>query len=204
MINWQEKVHKPFLICSHSDEKIHPGDTFYSSLLFENDEFVRRDFCENAWNELDQSHYLSWWKQDLPKINNEKKQQLLNATVLLGIFNDLKQSSSRHEQCFLYCLSLLLMRLKKLRYLDLKDEDGEIYVILQDRSDKKLYKIKDPKLTSQEEELVSKNIENIFTIHNNENTNENSSETTDAKMDDKESSLVVEVASTDINTSTSE
>ena len=165
MINWQENVHKPFLISAASEKPIVAGDTFYSVLSFEKAEFVRRDFREEEWEHVDPNSYLSWWKQVLPHVKDDKKQQLLNATVLLEIFNDIKQSTSRHEQCFLYCLALLLMRLKKLRYLDLTHEENEDFILLQDRSDKSCYKIRDPKMSSDEEELMSKNLESIFTLN---------------------------------------
>ena len=161
MINWQENIHKPFLISASSGKPINAGDTFYSVLSFEKAEFVRRDFREEEWEGVDKESFLSWWKQILPHVKDEKKQQLLNATVLLEIFNDIKQSTSRHEQCFLYCLALLLMRLKKLRYLDLTHEEDNDFILLQDRSDKSCYKIRDPKMSSDEEELMSKNLESV-------------------------------------------
>ncbi len=171
MINWQEKVHKPYLISSQSEEEIKPGETFYSTLHFENGEFIRRDFKAEEWDNVDKEKVISWWRQDLPVNKDEHKQQLLNATVLLGIFNDMKQTNSRHEQCFLYCLGLLLMRLKKLRYLDIAHEENEDFILLQDRSDKNCYKIKDPKMTPEEEDIVSKNLESIFTVHTPEEIN---------------------------------
>ena len=182
MINWQENVHRPFLISAKSGEAIQPGSTFYSALLFHNAEFVRKDYLESEWNEVDQDEILSWWKQHLPEVKDEHKQQMLNATILLGIFHDMKESTSRHEQCFLFTLALLLMRLKKLRYLDLVHEEDDDIIIMQDRSDKSCYRIRDPKMNEAEEEIVKNNLQKIFTMEASPETaapEANANDTTD-------------------------
>lgn len=164
MINWQDNVHKPYLISHLSEEKIDQGETFYSTLHMENGEFVRHDYKESEWDAVDKELIISWWKQTLPEKEHDERQQLLNAAVLLGIFNDLKESNSRHQQCFLYYLGLLLMRLKKLRFLDIIHDQDTDYILLQDRSDKKCYKIRDPQMTDEEEQLVANNFESIFSV----------------------------------------
>ena len=76
--------------------------------------------------------------------------------------------------------------------MDLKEEESDVYIILQDRSDKNLYKIKDPKLSPEEEDLVSKNIESIFTIQDNENS--------ENKENSEEKPLTAQTASEDSHT----
>ena len=172
MINWQDNVHRPVLISHKSGQAIQAGEKFYSTLHMEilkgEQLFVRWDYREEEWDESIQENCLSWWCQTLPTAKDDKKQQLLNATVLLGIFNDMKQSNSRHEQCFLYCLSLLLMRLKKLRYLDLVHEDDGDYIVLQERGTKTCYRIRDPEMSTEEETIVKRNLEQIFSVNHAE------------------------------------
>ena len=182
MINWQENVHRPFLISAVSGEAIKPGSTFYSALLFKNSEFIRHDYNEDEWESVDKEEILSWWKQNLPEVKDEHKEQMLNATILLGIFHDMKESKSRHEQCFLFTLALLLMRLKKLRYLDLVHEDDDDLIIMQDRSDKSCYRIRDPKMNEDEEEIVKSNLQKIFTLAPSNDDSGNQAETTDSPV----------------------
>ena len=162
MIDWQDKVDRSSLTCSASGQIIAPGETFYSCLVFVDGHFGRVDFNEMAWEDQEPQSFLSWWRLRRAQEKADQGPQMVNATVLLTIFHDLKASLDRDQQCFAWLISLLLMRKKKLRYLDLLHENGEVIMLVEDKVHKAAHRIRDPRMTAAEEERVKADLENIF------------------------------------------
>ncbi len=164
MIDWQDKVVRPTLRCAVSNQEIAPGDTFYSALLCEQQQFVRRDYSAEAWSEQDPQAFLGWWRSVRPTITEDNGPRLVDATVLMGIFADLKDADDRPGQCFVYLLALLLMRLKRLRYLDLIQEAGHSYLLLEERSARCVHKVRDPCMTDEEKQHVEESLHTVFNV----------------------------------------
>ena len=164
MIDWQDKVVRPSLRCAVSGVDISPGDTFYSALLCEDQQFVRRDYSAAAWAEQDPKAFLGWWRSTRPTVKEDDGPRLVDATVLLGIFADLKDATDRPTQCFVYLLALLLMRLKRLRYLDLVHEGGDSYLLLEERDVRYVHKVRDPRMNGDESSAVEESLQTVFNM----------------------------------------
>jgi len=162
MIDWQERVERPRLVCSRSGEPIGPGEVFYSALLIHDGRFERRDFAEAGWEEEDPDAYLSWWRQRRSPERRDDRPRIVNHAVLLSIFHDLKDSRERPQQCFAWLLALLLTRSRKLRYLDLQREGEDSYLLVEERGKGQAFRIRDPRMSSTEEECVQENLREIF------------------------------------------
>lgn len=164
MIDWQDKVERPHLVCAGSGQPIAPGAAFVSALRFRADRFERLDFLPEAWDQGAVDGLISWWKQRRPEPKEESGPRLVNAAVLLAIWADLRESTERTQQCFAWLLTLLLTRSKKLRYLDLVHEDGESYLVVEERGTKLAYRVRDPKMEAEEERRVEQNLADVFTV----------------------------------------
>ena len=81
---------------------------------------------------------------------------------MLQIFSDIKDSTNRQQQCFAWLLGLLLMRMKKLRYLGLETEDGETVLLLEYKKGKVVYRVRDPRMEAEEQERVQQDLSDVF------------------------------------------
>lgn len=163
MIEWQDKVERPHLVCHRTGTVIEAGTAFYSGLRFAEGHFVRLDFTEEGWRDRDPAEtFLSWWRYRRPAASAQRGPRMVNNTILLGLFNDLRDATERPKQCFAWLLALLLMRNKRLRFLDLEQKDGQSYLLLEDREAKLAYRVRDPRMDAQEQARVEEELRGIF------------------------------------------
>ncbi|MEM7313137.1 MAG: hypothetical protein AAF497_08290, partial [Planctomycetota bacterium] len=73
--------------CSATDEALKPGEDFYSVLVAEGAEVVRRDFSQAAWSGPPENH-IGWWKSRMPD-PDEKKVDWAPSDVILHYFQQL-------------------------------------------------------------------------------------------------------------------
>lgn len=162
MIDWQDKVERGKLICNRSQQNIEPGSYYYSRLLFIENRFVREDFTEEAWLPEDAEHALSWWHHRRPQANADNGPRIVNSQVLIQIFADIKDTMDRGQQCFAWLLGLLLMRMKKLRYLGIETEGDGTVLLLEHKAHKVVYRVRDPEMSAKEEERVQNDLSDVF------------------------------------------
>lgn len=165
MIDWQDKVSRSRLVCHSSERAIAPGERFYSTLVYRDGAFARLDFCEEVWQAAGPPEdALSWWRQQREDAQPDQGPRIVNHRILLAIFHDLKDSTSRPQQCFAWLLALLLTRARKLRYLDLLHDDGEDYLLVEERGERVAHKIRDPHMSAEEETRVQDDLQQVFTM----------------------------------------
>ncbi|MEE2989476.1 MAG: hypothetical protein VX715_02610 [Planctomycetota bacterium] len=112
--------------CHVSGEQFHPGDVFFSVLVSEGPEVLRRDYSEAAWpGPPEQS--LGWWKSRMPKPSATKIHWAPN-DILLHYFDQL--SSELSQQDMRYVLALLMVRRRILRVVDTLTTGGIEQMVL--------------------------------------------------------------------------
>ena len=161
-MDWEGKIDSPRLLCAASGTAIEPGAAFWSALLLVDGLFVRRDYSLAAWNDQPHDSFLSWWCQRAPKPNEQPK--AIDVAALLGMFHALKDASERPKQCFLFALLLFLVRARALRYRDSIRDQGQAYLLAEDKELKCIYKVRDPQMTPEEERLVQENLMTVLTV----------------------------------------
>jgi len=161
-MDWEGKVDLPKLLCAASGSVIAPGSVFWSALLFSDGLFVRRDYSVAAWESLPRTGLLSWWCQTAPQADEKPKPVDLDA--LLGMFHALKDAHERPKQCFLFVVMLFLVRSRKLRYRTTVRENGQGFMLAEDKELKCVYKVRDPSMTPDEEALVQKNLLEVIAV----------------------------------------
>jgi hypothetical protein len=154
MIDWQDKVSRTTLVDAITGEKISAGSLLFSGLVFRGDHFERLDYQEPSWDQAPQEQFVSWWRHQLPPPQHDTQNSRLDTDQLMLIFLDLASTRIRAQQCLAYCLALILMRLKKLRFLGLDHRQDGIWLLYENRIDRQHYRLRDPAMNEAETERV--------------------------------------------------
>ncbi|PHS03369.1 MAG: hypothetical protein COA78_17865 [Blastopirellula sp.] len=108
--------------CAETEREFEPGEPFFSALVQEEAEIVRKDFCTDAWDGPPEET-VGWWKSQMP----DPKANRMNwapSDVMLDYFERLENDATRGD--VRYILALLMVRRRILRLEDpLDDEDQE-------------------------------------------------------------------------------
>lgn len=97
--------------CAATDRPLAPGEPFFSVLVTEGPEVVRRDYSENAW-EGPPEGALGWWKSHMPTPDTLKPRLAPNE-ILLKLFREWQDDPGRAD--IRYVLTLLMIRRRVLR-----------------------------------------------------------------------------------------
>ena len=159
--DWDGKVEHPKLVCERSGAPIPPGAWFWSALEFRDDHFVRHDVSEEAWKAVDRSTLISWWRQRAPTPDGPAAKPI-DIAALLGIFHALKDETQRAKQCFCYVVMLFLVRARKLRFKEVIRAGDESILVIEDKANGCVYRIRDPHLSAAEEQAVQENLRAIM------------------------------------------
>ena len=97
--------------CAATERKLEPGEEFYSVLIAEGAELVRRDYSVEAW-EGPPDGVIGWWKSRMPD-GASKRMHWAPNDVMLEFFEQLE--SQPEKQDIRYVLALLLVRRRVMR-----------------------------------------------------------------------------------------
>ncbi len=153
-MDWEGKVATPRLTCAATGRVLGPGDLVYSGLVYAEGGFTRRDFSSDGWDATDHAAVLSWWRRTIPRPEETAKGLRLDKDTLFTIFSDLKGATVRPQQCFCYVIALCLMRLKRLKFILLEPRGSESWMQLEDRVNRVVYRLRDPRMTPAEQVAV--------------------------------------------------
>ena len=106
--------------CAKTQREFEPGETFYSALISEGAEVVRRDFSEQAWDEPPENA-IGWWKSQMPEPNAKRLNWAPN-DVMLHYFEQLEGDPAKRD--VRYVLSLLMIRRRVVRLEGTETDDA--------------------------------------------------------------------------------
>lgn len=159
--DWDGKVEHPKLVCEHTGAPIAPGAVFWSALEFTGERFVRHDISDEAWEGRERGTLISWWRQRAPTPDAPQVKPI-DIEALLGIFHALKDETQRAKQCFCYVVLLFLVRARKLRFREVVPDGDHSIMVIEDKANRCVYRIRDPQLTAEEEAAVQENLRAIM------------------------------------------
>ena len=102
--------------CAKTDRPFEPGEEFYSLLVSEGSNVVRRDYSAEAW-EGPPEKSIGWWKSQVPDHRAGKVNWAPNE-VMLHYFEQLE--GNEEKQDVRYVLALLMVRRRILRWDDVE------------------------------------------------------------------------------------
>ncbi|QDU55427.1 hypothetical protein [Aeoliella mucimassa] len=100
--------------CAATEVPLEPGDAYYSVLLAEGADVVRRDFAKSAWQGPPEGA-LGWWAAQVPADENAKP-KLAPSEVALELFDRWRDQPEHADAT--YVLALLLVRKRVFRFSD--------------------------------------------------------------------------------------
>lgn len=100
--------------CASTDAELQPGDHYFSALVADGSEVVRRDFSTPEW-QGPPVDALGWWKSQMPA-EGDGKPKLAPSEVALELFDRWRDEEQNADAT--YVLALLLIRKRVFRFSD--------------------------------------------------------------------------------------
>ena len=101
-------------VCAATGTEIQPGQTIYSALIENGDDYRRLDYSVDSWKVESKKleNVVGWWKYKIP-IQTDTKIKLAPNEILLNFFDQLSDVIQKREMR--YVLTLLLIRRRLFR-----------------------------------------------------------------------------------------
>lgn len=112
--------------CAATDRELTPGEWFYSVLLAEGGDVVRRDFAADAWQGPPEEA-IGWWKSQMPSPDAKKMHWAPN-DVMLHYFEQLEGREDKQD--VRYVLALLMVRRRIMKLEESVTEDEQEILVL--------------------------------------------------------------------------
>lgn len=149
--------------CARTERPFEEGESFHTAIYFdqESGDFVRRDICEEAWEEeLSERQPFSAWKTVYvkPETAKPKSAEMLTREGPEELLRRLVEEDEPHTVNARYILALMLERKKQLVQKEVKYvEDGSLLIYELKRSGE-VFIIRDPELRLEEVEAVQEEV----------------------------------------------
>ena len=134
--------------CAVTGRELQPGERYYSALVEENQQFVRKDFCVDAWQGPPAGAF-SFWTGHV-QASNDKAKPRFDDELLEDCFERLEGQTEPGRVNFRYVVALLLMRRRRLRYENSAIENGVEKMTLRCLRTNEKHEVVNPRLNDDE------------------------------------------------------
>ncbi len=134
--------------CAATGRELKPGERYFTALLEEDRQFVRRDFSNEAW-QGPPSGAFSFWMGRVPT-STEKIKPRFDDDLLEDCFNRLEGQTDPKRVNFRYVLALLLLRRRRFRYETSVMRDGREVMTLRCLRTNTKHEVTNPRLNEDE------------------------------------------------------
>jgi hypothetical protein len=119
--------------CCETDRELQPGDVYYSVLIAEGANIVRRDYAEEAWPGPPDA-VIGWWKSTLPDVRSNTMRWAPN-DVMLHFFLELEGRADSQDTRYILTLLMLRRRVVRLEETETDDQGRECLVVYCSRNE---------------------------------------------------------------------
>lgn len=158
------KINKGSKSCIVCNKEFCEEEEYYSSLLDENNAFIRKDYCILCWNCNAKETSFSFWKTKLPK-SDKPVQRFMNVELLLDMFTRLEGKNEAHQRNLRYILALYLIRKKVFKLKSWRRQDSEEFIILQYPREDREFNVLDPKLKEDEIAALTEELNQLLMLN---------------------------------------
>lgn len=124
--------------CHETERELAPEEPFYSVLVSEGSDVLRRDYCEAAWKGPPEDA-IGWWKSQMPPADGSKV-NWAPSDVMLHYFQQLEKDAAKAD--VRYVLALLMVRRKIFRLEDSEiDAQGREQLVLHCNKNDQQYQV---------------------------------------------------------------
>jgi hypothetical protein len=113
--------------CAASQRELTPGETFYSVLIPEGAEVVRRDYARECW-QGPPDNAIGWWRAEVPDPQANRVSWAPH-DVMLHYFEQLHEEPAKHDFCYVLALLMIRRRIFKLEVTD-RDAHGQEHLLV--------------------------------------------------------------------------
>jgi len=149
--------------CAATARELQPGERYFSVLLEESGSLVRKDYCLESWKGPPLGAF-GFWQARLatgqtprrPPIDDDLLLECFQRLAPEGADEPGRQEGNRVS--FRYVLALLLMRRRRLRLEDTRQEGGREVLILRCTRSGERFQVTDPGLSDDQLEAVQEDV----------------------------------------------
>lgn len=134
--------------CCVSGRELQSGEKFYSVLIEQSGKLVRQDYSVEAWNGPPEGAFSFWLSRVNPP--ESKRRPPIDDEMLLDCFARLEGQTDLAKVRFRYIIALLLMRRKRLKFDEARQEAAQEVLVLRCPRSADTYQVINPLLTEQE------------------------------------------------------
>ncbi len=142
--------------CAVTGRELQPGERFFTALVEENHQFVRKDYCPDAWQGPPAGAFGFWSGRVSTAVATLKPR--FDDDLLEDCFNRLSGQSEPSRVNFRYVVALLLMRRRRLRYESSLMENGIEKMILRCLRTNEKHEVVNPQLGDDEMNQVQEEV----------------------------------------------
>ena len=119
--------------CHATDRELKPEEHFYSVLVADGADVVRRDYSESAW-EGPPEEALGWWKSQMPSADGNKVNWAPN-DVMLHYFAQLDGVAEKADVRYVLALLMVRRRILRLEESETDEQGREVLVLSSSRNE---------------------------------------------------------------------
>ena len=146
--------------CAATGRELQPGERYFTALLEENRQFVRKDFSQEAWQGPPPGAFSFWTGRVV--VGNEKIKPRFDDDLLEECFQRLEGQAESSRVNFRYVVALLLMRRKRFRYETSVLEQGIERMTLRCLRSGAKHEVVNPRLSDDEMAQVQEEVFNVL------------------------------------------
>lgn len=138
----------PTRCCASTGRTLEPGEKFYGVLSETEGRFVRTDYAADAWSGPPEG-CIAFWAGRIPSRDRPAK-PTFNDEHLIGLLTQLGGAEDGPRVNLRYAIALLLMRRKRLKFVDLRRTPAGDLLLLRDSKGGTRHEVLDPRLSEAE------------------------------------------------------
>jgi hypothetical protein len=142
--------------CAASGRELRPGEKYFSTLLEEGGKFVRKDYAAEAWQGPPEGAF-GFWAGRIPQ-PNARRRPPIDDDLLLDCFGRLEGQEEPARVNFRYVLALLLMRRRRFRFEEARQEIGREVLCLRCTRTGARHQVVNPGLSDDELTAVQEDV----------------------------------------------
>jgi hypothetical protein len=148
MLGMDYAIHQSSYRCARTGRELRPGERFYSVVYDRGGELTREDVGVEAWQGPPADAFSFWLGRVPPSEQNRRPR--FDDELLLDFFQRFAGEAEPRKVSFRYILALLLMRRKRLKFEEARQDGDRELLALRCPQTRKLHLVIDPKLADQE------------------------------------------------------
>ena len=113
--------------CHVTGRELNASETFYSVLIAQGAEVIRRDYSAEAWQGPPEG-VLGWWKSHLPSPQSKRLHWAPN-DVMLELLEELADQPDKLDMRYVLALLLVRRRVARLEEMETDEQGREVMVL---------------------------------------------------------------------------